>query len=112
MVHSQICQMVYSYYFLSVCCLDKKLSCCKQIVLQLCTQYIEGVYSNYTILKYKLKVTRGLQYHWVITESALYRSNKQSTNLNVKSRKPNATLHTRKNLICPVIAVADLQCVE
>jgi len=42
---------IYSY-------LDKKLSYRKQIAHQLCTQYVEGIYSNTVILKSGLEVTK------------------------------------------------------
>jgi len=41
--------------------LNKKLSCRKQIVRQLHTQYVEGINNNSVTLKSTLKVT---QVHW------------------------------------------------
>ena len=45
----------------SVYIVYKKLSYCKQIARKLRTQYVEGIYSNFKILKTRLRVIQG---HW------------------------------------------------
>jgi len=38
---------------------EEELSYRKQIMHQLCTQYVDGIYDNPVILKYRLRVTQG-----------------------------------------------------
>ena len=37
---------------------NKKVSYCKQIMHQLCTQYVDGIYSNTVTFKSRLRVTQ------------------------------------------------------
>ena len=45
-------------YEIVILVFNKKLSCCKQIARQLCTQFVEGISSNSVTLKSRL-VTQG-----------------------------------------------------